>query len=337
VDLPSSDLSFNASSSCISLHRGSKEDELLLIECGDTELSRDSEIWIFNCANETWSQYETSPINIDLHTAALNQKGDILWVHDIWEAIYKIDLCTDEYEIVENVGHSGYDCESAVIRNTFHVIQARTRTHLQWDDECDCFKELSPPPLEIATDVRHHCLVSINETLLIFEGPTQSQFKSGIQRLYQYDPTLPNNPWTCISLEVPIPLFCPKAIAIDNRFVILFGWEINCEIFVLDTYTMRTRQSKARIPNLGKCELVIAQRDEGKKGVMVAGFIRNLWKEVDGYPNIDHPPSCLITLLATFYADDTAYLTGNNLMMSARGIVACDLCRIKVDSIFEFH
>jgi len=335
VDLPSSDLSFNASSSCISLHRGSKEDELLLIECGDTELSRDSEIWIFNCANETWSQYETSPINIDLHTAALNQKGDILWVHDIWEAIYKIDLCTDEYEIVENVGHSGYDCESAVIRNTFHVIQARTRTHLQWDDECDCFKELSPPPLEIATDVRHHCLVSINETLLIFEGPTQSQFRSGIKRLYQYDPSLSNTPWKCISLEVPIPLYRPKAVAVDNRFVIVFRCDVSQHnIFVLDTHTMRYRESAVKIPYHNNRTMVILPRNERKRQVMVTGFTRNIWKEVDMCPKMAYPPACLITLLATFYADDMAYLVGK--IQRRRGGIRVDVYRVNVDSIFEY-
>ena len=177
------------------------------------------------------------------------------------------------------------------------------------------------------------------------EGPTQSQFRSGINTLYRYDPTKcsshsneehSDDSWDMISLEIPIPLFCPKVVAVDTRFVLLFGGESEYEIFVLDTYTMTHRESKVRIPDLGKCEVIISPRNDRKRELLVSGFIRNTRREMKCLP------SCLIRLLATYYADDTAYLIGNKCALGGRvgnqlrrkGVL-WETHRIEVDAIFE--
>ena len=51
--------------------------------------------------------------------------------------------------------------------------------------------------------------------------------------------------------------------------MLLFGEEFEYEIFVLDTYTMTHRESKVRIPDLGKCEVIISPRNDRKRELLV--------------------------------------------------------------------
>ena len=106
-------------------------------------------------------------------------------------------------------------------------------------------------------------------------------------------------------------------VSTDNgRFVLIINaTKTKTNIFIVDTKTLRTRESKMLLPkinDLSGFRAIIPTWHKLMDDQAVNGYVRQIWKYNDEFDNIQCPPKYLIQLIVMYYEQEILYVFQRN-------------------------
>ena len=241
-------------------------------------------LYIYNINKNQWRKcnmkYDKGFFRIE--TAAFNRDTNILYLVDHLSKIYRINLTTFDYKIIDDTETNGVgsNCKSIVINNELHIIGGSVNSkHYIFDEEKLSLVQMHEFK-QFENGLIHHELIYIKsrQYLLLFAGQDSKECVVS-KDIYKY--SINNKKWDKLSLEMPSEITRSQTLEFSvttnkNESVILLV-SGDTFIWIYDLKDNKFIKSQLKYPgyfnSIGKCKNIIIN-DFHKTSLLLTGYIK---------------------------------------------------------------